>query len=129
MMKGAAMKGTTTELGKSLRKLRIDVGETLGDMADRLGITSSYLSAIEKGKRPAPAGLVEKIADLYSLSKEMRDSLAAAADKTLKSVKVDLDGASDPKRDAALCFARSFEDLDDETAKSVLKLLRKKRDA
>lgn len=123
------MKGTTTELGKCLRKLRIDVGETLGDMADRLGITSSYLSAIEKGKRPAPSGLVGKVAGLYSLSDEARESLEAAADKTLKSVKVELDGASDPKRDAALCFARSFDDLDDETARSVLKLLRKKRDA
>lgn len=123
------MKGTTTELGKSLRKLRIDVGETLGDMAERLGITSSYLSAIEKGKRPAPSGLIDKVADLYSLSDDARGSLAAAADKTLKSVKVELEGASDSKRDAALCFARSFDDLDDETAKSVLKLLRKKRGA
>ena len=123
------MRTTTTELGKRLRKLRIDMGETLGDMADRLGITSSYLSAIEKGKRPAPPGLVDKVAELYSLSDVAKHELSAAADKTLKSVKVELDGASDSKRDAALCFARSFDDLDDETAKNVLKLLKKKRDA
>ena len=42
------MNSTTTELGKMLRKLRIDREETLGDMAERLGCTSSYLSAIEK---------------------------------------------------------------------------------
>lgn len=122
------MRTTTTELGKSLRKLRIDMGETLGDMADNLGITSSYLSAIEKGKRPAPTGLVDKVADFYSLSDDAKYELSSAADKTLKSVKVELDGTSDPKRDAALCFARSFDDLDDETAKNVLKLLNKKRD-
>jgi HTH-type transcriptional regulator, competence development regulator len=123
------MKATTTELGRALRKLRIDRAETLGDMAEKLGITSSYLSAIEKGKRPAPDGLTDKIADLYQLGAELRQELSSAADKTLQSVKLALDGSSDPKREAALCFARSFDDLDDETAESVLKLLRKNREA
>lgn len=119
----------TTELGKALRKLRIDRSETLGDMAEKLGITSSYLSAIEKGKRPSPDGLTDKISDLYGLGGDIRAELADAADKTLQSVKLSLNGSSDPKREVALCFARSFDDLDDGTAESVLKLLRKKRDA
>lgn len=123
------MQVETTELGKALRKLRIDRSETLGDMAEKLGITSSYLSAIEKGKRPTPDGLTDKISDLYSLGSDIRAELADAADKTLQSVKLSLNGSSDPKREVALCFARSFDDLDDDTAESVLKLLRKKRDA
>ncbi len=123
------MKTQVTELGKTLRKLRIDKAETLGDMAEKLGITSSYLSAIEKGKRPAPNGFADKICDLYGLGSSFRSELASAADKTLQAVKLSLDGTSDPKREAALCFARSFDDLDDDTAESVLKLLRKKRDA
>lgn len=123
------MAGAVTELGRTLRKLRIDVGENLGDMADKLGMTSSYLSAIEKGKRPAPNGLTGQIANLYGLDTEQRAELAAAADKTIQNIKVSLEGATDSKRDVALCFARSFDDLDDETAKSVLELLRKKRDA
>lgn len=123
------MAGTVTELGRALRKMRIDVGETLGDMAEKLDITSSYLSAIEKGKRPAPDGLVERISVLYGLGAEASDRLSAAADKTIQNIKVNLEGATDQKRDVALCFARSFDDLDDETAKSVLELLRKKREA
>ena len=123
------MQAKVTELGKALRKLRIDRSETLGDMADKLSITSSYLSAIEKGKRPAPEGLTDKISDLYGLGSDIRSELASAADKTLQAVKLSLDGSSDPKREVALCFARSFDDLDDDTAESVLKLLRKKRDA
>ena len=43
-----------TEFGKALRKLRIDRGETLKIMADNLEMTSSYLSAIECGKRNIP---------------------------------------------------------------------------
>ncbi len=123
------MHTNTTELGKELRKLRIDRAETLGDMAEKLGITSSYLSAIEKGKRPAPDGLTDRISDLYGLGADVRVRLANAADKTILAVKLALSGASDPKREAALCFARSFDELDDDTAESVLKLLQKKRDA
>jgi transcriptional regulator with XRE-family HTH domain len=40
-----------TPFGKKVRKLRIDVGVTLKSMADAMGVTSSYLSAIETGKR------------------------------------------------------------------------------
>ena len=40
-----------TDFAKALRILRIERGEVLKDMADKLGITSSYLSAIECGKR------------------------------------------------------------------------------
>ena len=122
------MRTKVTELGMVLRKLRIDRSETLGDMAEKLCITSSYLSAIEKGKRPAPDGLTDKISDLYELTPNVRSELANAADKTLQTVKFSLDGSSDPKREAALCFARSFDNLDDDIAESVLKLLNKKRD-
>ncbi len=121
------MNSTTTELGKILRKLQIDREETLGDMAERLGYTSSYLSAIEKGKRPAPVGFTGRLAALYSLSADAERSIAAAADKTVRNVKVDLEATSDVKREAALVFARSFDELDDETSRRILKLLQAKR--
>ena len=125
--KGAPMNSTTTELGKMLRKLRIDREETLGDMAEQLGYTSSYLSAIEKGKRPAPSGFASKLSSLYSLSAEAERGLAEAADKTVRNVKVDLSVTSDVKREAALVFARSFDELDDETSMQILKLIQAKR--
>ena len=121
------MNSTTTELGKMLRKLRIDREETLGDMADHLGYTSSYLSAIEKGKRPAPVGFTKRIASFYSLDADYVGRLAEAADKTIKSVKVNLDATSDAQREVALVFARSFDDLDEETSRSILKILQAKR--
>ena len=73
--------------------------------------------------------MTDKISDLYGLGSDIRSELASAADKTLQAVKLSLDDSSDPKREVALCFARSFDDLDDDTAERVLKLLRKKRDA
>ena len=40
-----------TSLGKFLRKIRIDNDEYLKDMADKLGVTVSFLSAVENGKK------------------------------------------------------------------------------
>ena len=121
------MSRATTELGKILRKLRIDREESLGDMADKLKYTSSYLSAIEKGRRPAPSDLANRIAALYSLSADAKKELESAADKTLMSIKVNIGATSDVKRDAALVFARTFDELDEETSKHILKLLEGKQ--
>ena len=40
-----------TPFGKSLRNIRMDRGMLLKDMAQDLDVTSSYLSAVEVGKR------------------------------------------------------------------------------
>ncbi|MCR5623164.1 MAG: helix-turn-helix domain-containing protein [Treponema sp.] len=56
------------EYGKFLKHLRIEKEEMLRDMAHRLGLNSSYLSAIESGTRDIPAGLTDKICSLYGLS-------------------------------------------------------------
>ena len=40
-----------TSIGRFLRKLRIDHGEILKDMADALGVSSAFLSAVENGKK------------------------------------------------------------------------------
>jgi len=37
-----------TSLGQFLRKLRLERGEILKTMADKLGVTSAFLSAVEK---------------------------------------------------------------------------------
>ena len=47
-----------TPFGKYLRKLRIDHDEKLKDMAAKLGVTGSYLSAVEIGKRDSTLKLV-----------------------------------------------------------------------
>ncbi|WP_309460957.1 helix-turn-helix transcriptional regulator [Escherichia coli] len=43
-----------TSFGKTLRKMRIDRGMVLKNMADLLGVSSAYLSAIELGKSEPP---------------------------------------------------------------------------
>ncbi len=109
-----------SDFGKELRKIRIDSGEVLKDMADRLKVTSSYLSAIENGKRTVPEDYVQKIASLYGLSQERQDDLKRAYDNSLKAVSLKLDGVKFTKRELALKFARSFESMSDTKAEELL---------
>ena len=51
-----------TEIGKFLRRYRIDNGLLLKDMAGKVGVTSAYLSAVENGKkRPRQQSLTKLI--------------------------------------------------------------------
>ena len=43
-----------TCVGRFLRKLRIDRGEILKTMAETLGVSSAFLSALENGKKKFP---------------------------------------------------------------------------
>ena len=114
-----------TAFGKELRKLRIMAGELIRDMAAKLDVTASYLSAVETGKRQIPDGWVNKISDLYNLSAQERNILQKAADASALSVKLDLNGLTDRRRQTAVLFAREFSDMDDEKLETIRKLLNK----
>ena len=77
------------EFGKILRKIRIDNGEILKDMADKLEMTSSYLSAIECGKRNIPNNLITKLQQLYNLDDEMVSKLEDAKQKYIKKIEIE----------------------------------------
>ena len=112
-----------TAFGKELRKLRIMTGELIRDMATKLGVTASYLSAVETGKRQIPKDWVSRISDLYNLSPQETTALQKAADASALSVKLDLNGLTDRRRQTAVLFAREFSDLDDEKLETIRKLL------
>jgi len=112
-----------TVFGKELRKLRIMAGELIRDMAEKLEVTASYLSAVETGKRQIPDGWVERIAVLYNLLPEEQRKLQKAADSSALSVKLNLNGMNDYRRQTAVLFAREFSDLDDQKIEQIRMLL------
>lgn len=57
-----------TSFGKFARRLRIENGELLKDMAAKLDVTSSYLSAVEHGKKRVPDVWQEQLSEIYHLS-------------------------------------------------------------
>lgn len=112
-----------TAFGKELRKLRITAGELIRDMADKLGVTASYLSAVETGKRQIPVEWVDKISELYALSSTEKETLQKSADASVLSVKFKLDGMNERRRQTAVLFAREFSELDDQKLEQIRMLL------
>lgn len=111
-----------TELGKILKKERIDRGWTLNDMANKLGISPAYLSHIEMGRRRAPAEILETICTLFSYHDLKARRLKQAAEESYKTemIKIQTKNLSDNDHNLVKMFARRFGELS-ETEKNRMK--------
>lgn len=114
-----------TSIGKFLRKLRIDRGEILRDMAEKLGVTVSFLSAVENGKKRMPSSWNRKICELYLLNKEQRDDFTLAIAETEECIEMSINDAPMERRELAVSFARKFSDFDDSQVEAIKKILQK----
>jgi len=112
-----------TPFGKSLRQLRIDKGLRLLDVADALGVSSAYLSAIETGRKPIPDGFVAQVGRAMPISAEEVRMLRRAADRTRKEIKVD--ALPDEQRELLAAFARKLDDVPDELLDQLKKIVLK----
>lgn len=107
------LKGVTS-LGKKLRKIRIDHDEITLDMAKKLEISVSYLSAIENGKRAIPTNFLEKICEKYGLDNTMRNELEKDIIKHSGEVIVNVKNLSDTQQELSILYARKVNELSDE---------------
>lgn len=114
-----------TDFGRFLRKIRIDCGEIIKDMAEKLNVTASFLSAVETGKRNIPAHWTDTIATLYHLDENSKREMQTAAANSIRSVKLNLENLQNNRRETAILFAREFDSMDDETIKQIRSLLTK----
>lgn len=96
-----------SEFGKTLRKLRIDHEIMLKTMADATGVTSAYLSAVETGRKPANAKLINKITDFLNLDEDKSWELTQAASKSTNDIIVQ--PSNDYQAELTLMFARKME--------------------
>lgn len=112
-----------TSFGEFVRILRIKHHEVMGDMAKVLDVKVPFLSAVENGKKNVPSGWEAKIADHYRLNASERKELEQAIEESRTQYKIPTENAGINQRKAALQFARSFDEMDDETALKILKLL------
>ncbi len=114
-----------TLFGKFVRKLRIDRGEVLGDMASALDISSAYLSAVENGKKNVTDQLIGKVIKHFSLNEKQVVQLKDAAANSQSSVKINLNDASDMERQLVNAFARKVRDLPPEKQGDLFDTLNK----
>ncbi|MFC2658665.1 MAG: helix-turn-helix domain-containing protein [Segatella sp.] len=115
-----------TSFGEFMRILRIKHHEVMGDMAKVLGVSLPFLSAVENGKKNVPSDWLGKITEHYKLSETEQQNLKESVEESKTQYKIVAGKAGSNQRRAALQFARSFDEMDDETAIKILELLSKK---
>ena len=113
-----------TDFGKECRILRIKNNQNLGDMAEKLGVKSSFLSAIENGKKNIPKDFCEKIKKEYGLSHEAYKKFIDAADSSKTQIKIQMQNMDQGDRDLVISFARKFETLTPKKKEEILEILR-----
>ncbi len=114
-----------TAFGKFCRKIRIDHGEIMKDMAEKLKVTPAFLSAVETGKRNAPESWLDSLEELYKLTGEQFKELKEAIGTSKNDVRFNLRGKSDEDRKVVMAFAREFTSLNEEEKQKILNMLNK----
>jgi transcriptional regulator with XRE-family HTH domain len=113
-----------SEYGKILRIIRINNGELLNDMAQKVDVSPALLSYIENGKREIPLDLTDKLITCYMLDIEFSSKLMKAEMQSRKTFKINLQSdISTEKRETAMLFARTFNDIDDDVLSKIRELL------
>lgn len=77
-------------VGAELRRARHDAGRTLGDVAGRAGISTPYLSEVERGRKEPSSEVLEAVAGamglrLVDLTYRVTRQLAGARDLTSRT--------------------------------------------
>lgn len=112
-----------TEFGKFYRIMRVQHGETISDASKLLDVSTSYISAVELGKKAVPKEWLEKISEHYQLNRDEKEKLQNAINDSKTHVSLDLIGTEKYKRKLALQFQRSFGNVDEKTADKIIKIL------
>ncbi len=109
-------------LGAKVRSLRRRENLSQVQMAERLGISPSYLNLIENNRRPLPAALLIKLAQLFGV-----DLHAFGGDEDARMVSDLLEAFSDPAFDMYGLASTDLRDLainQPQVARAVLALYR-----
>ena len=114
-----------TKFGEFMRVLRVQHHEVMGDIANLLGVSTPFLSAVENGRKNVPAEWFDILTKHYSLNDKQVAEMRNAAENSRNQVKIALSKSESYQREVALQFARSFDGIDEDTAKKILALLKR----
>ena len=121
---GGAWGKTMTPFGERVRQLRQERGRMLKDMAAHLGVSSAYLSALERGERGKPTWtLLQGVLQYFRIIWDEADELARLAD--LSDPRVRIDTANTDPRATLLAnrLAREIRSLSPDDLEAMLGIL------
>ncbi|MFT8234171.1 helix-turn-helix domain-containing protein [Pseudomonas guariconensis] len=113
-----------TEFGKTLRKIRIDNGMLLKDMATALGISPAYLSAVETGKKPIPDGFVGRVAQMLNYTEHSDEYVALEDSASMSKGEAPMKHLPQKHQQAVLAFARNLGSLNAEEVDRLLGMIK-----
>lgn len=115
-----------TPFGQRLRQLRAERGITLKEMAQAIGVSPAYLSALEHGRRGRPGWhLVQRIIACLNIIWDEAEELAELARLSHPRVVIDTSGLSPEATLLANLLARRIDRLDTATIRDLLHVLEK----
>ena len=115
-----------TEIGKFLRKVRIDRNLLLKDMALGLEVSPAYLSTVETGKKTFSDDFVRKIAQFLGFAPGSPEyhELEEAAILTRGQIQLPIQGMTNRHQEVAMAFSRQFEEMQPTDLDKILAVLK-----
>ncbi len=114
-----------TPFGVRLRQLRAERGIALKDMADALGVSAAYLSALEHGRRGRPThAMVVAICAQLNIIWDEADELMRLARISHPRVTVDTAGLSPAATELANLLAERIRNLPPERTERILQIIK-----
>ena len=118
MTNKAKLTKTNTAFGHRLRSLRLEKNITLASMAKILGVTVSYLSQIETGKKsPSSLVMVDQICAILGLIWDDAEEMKQLALDSKSRVTIDTTGLGLEATRAANLMAKVINKVDEDEAK------------
>lgn len=110
-----------TSFGRLVRKLRIELDLTLGEMAKEIGISTAYLSAMETGRRPVTEDVVASATKFFKRKGIDAGELRSVVDR--QSTEVNVARLAADERALVAAFARKVTSLNPEKRGEIEKIL------
>ncbi|WP_421693007.1 helix-turn-helix domain-containing protein [Aestuariivirga sp.] len=117
-----------TPFGDRMRKLRAERGVTLKEMAEAIGVSSAYLSALEHGKRGRPGWhLIQRILTFFNVIWDEADEVVRLARISHPRITIDTAGLNPKATELANRLADDIGKLDAATLDELLASLGRQR--
>jgi transcriptional regulator with XRE-family HTH domain len=117
-----------TPFGDRMRKLRAERGLTLKEMADGIGVSSAYLSALEHGKRGRPGWhLIQRILTYFNIIWDDAEEVVRLARISHPRITIDTSGLNPKATELANRLADDIGRLDASALDELLAVLDRKR--
>lgn len=114
-----------TPFGQKIRELRAERGVSLKDMAEKIGVSAAYLSALEHGHRGAPAWyLVQRIISYFNVIWDEAEELEKLAQLSHPRIVLDTSGLSAQVTFMANNLAKNIKNLTNDDVEAMQKIIK-----